>query len=145
MLAALAYSGQIGGFPMEAPATSSSGSDPALDASTVEGEDLHRRGFKLVVSQSDQLAEPGVHPSRPLRPKQASDASALVRSTPDIDLRRRTPPITCTACRVTYLAPVESRASVPGADWICPLCLDERVGEARRGVGEFVPAEKSPE
>jgi hypothetical protein len=127
---------------MEAPATSSSGSDPASDASMVEGEDLHRRVFKLVVPQSDQLAGPGVHPSHP---EQASDPSALVRSTPDIDLRRRIPPITCTACRVTYLRPIGSGASAPEADWICPLCLDERVGEARQGVGEFVPAEKPPE
>ena len=142
MLAALAYSGQIGGFPMEAPATSISGLDPASEASIVEGEDRHRRAFELVVGQSDPLPALGGHASQAER---ASDTQALLRSAPDIDLRRRIPPITCNACRVTYLRPIGLRASAPAAEWVCPLCLGERGGKTSPGVDEFVPAEKPPE
>lgn len=142
MLAALACSGQIGGFPMEAPATSISGLGPASGSSIIEGQDRHRRVFKLVVAKSDQHPAPGGHASNP---EQASDTRPLARSTSDIDLRRRIPPITCTACRVTYLRPIGLRASAPAANWVCPPCLGERDGKTPPGVDELVPTEKPAE
>jgi hypothetical protein len=40
-----------------------------------------------------------------------------------ITLRRRTPPITCTACDVIYLTADPLPASVRTTDWICGGCL----------------------
>jgi hypothetical protein len=128
----LAYSGQIGGFLMETPATvttSISGPDPVSETLAVEDEDPNTRVLKLVAPEFDRLEASGVHPSR-LGP--ASGTGALVRSTPDIDMRRRFPPITCTACRVTYLTAIRWRASAPAAAWVCPHCLGDPEGEVRR-------------
>ena len=120
-------------------ATSISGSNPVPDALAIEREDPDRCVLKLVAPASDRLAASRFHPSYP---DQAS---------PDIDLRRRFPPITCTSCGVTHLRSVGLPASSRAEDWICPLCLRrsvllaESVAEARREVGEIEATERPPE
>jgi len=45
-----------------------------------------------------------------------------------IELRRRSPPITCVSCQVIYLTPVPLPAAVRAEHWICGLCLGDLVG-----------------
>jgi hypothetical protein len=67
---------------------------------------------------------PSHHPSHPrsgshwMRPKPGSD----------IELRRRSAPITCGTCRVTYLTPVPLPASVKAEPWVCSVCLHALFG-----------------
>ncbi len=65
-----------------------------------------------------------------------SEPVAGISPTPDIELRRRFPPITCTACRVTYITDVGSRAPARATGWVCPRCRDEPRVEAHGGTGE---------
>jgi hypothetical protein len=46
----------------------------------------------------------------------------------DIELRRRSAPITCGTCRVTYLTPVPLPASVKAEPWVCSVCLHALFG-----------------
>lgn len=61
------------------------------------------------------------HPSH----KHPLTARAALRQASGIALRRRTPPITCTACDVIYLAAHPLPVSVPPDHWICGGCLRE--------------------
>jgi hypothetical protein len=128
VLAALAYSGQIGGFPMEAPATTTpsiAGPEPASADLATDGGEPHRPVSKSSNLQVVPPLPPRAHPSHPAHP---AGGKPLVRSTSDIELRRRFPPITCTVCRITYLTP-GLQASSPPADWVCSVCLaDSKIG-----------------
>jgi hypothetical protein len=57
------------------------------------------------------------HPSR--RPADR----VLARPRSEIELRRRTAPITCVSCQVIYLTPVALPASVRVDSWVCGRCL----------------------
>jgi hypothetical protein len=46
----------------------------------------------------------------------------------DIELRRRSAPITCGTCRVTYLTSVPLPASVKAEQWVCSVCLHDLFG-----------------
>jgi hypothetical protein len=61
-----------------------------------------------------------------------------------IELRRRSPPITCISCQVTYLTPVPLPAAVPAENWICSLCLGDLVGaDLQPGPGAQADGTKS--
>jgi hypothetical protein len=64
------------------------------------------------------------HPSH----KHPLTARSVVRQASGIALRRRTPPITCTACDVIYLTAVPLPAAVTPDHWICGGCLRELLG-----------------
>jgi hypothetical protein len=136
---ALVLSEQIGGFSMETPARPVTAvrahlalvpveqvgaSDERPDPRQVVTDSLPRRSGQAAASMAH-------HPSHPSVPR-GSDLSGGS----DIELRRRSSPITCSACQVTYLTRVSLPMSVVAAHWVCPLCLSVLLGAAVPAEGQ---------
>jgi hypothetical protein len=137
---------QIGGFPMEAPAMQAKAARrnhltavpaavataPVSQTEQTEQTDDHASMAELIYAWSGQTARSSVaaHPSsQPLQKKHPNFRT-------EITLRRRTPPITCSACDVTYLTGVALPSSVPAAHWVCATCLGDLLGSEPAEVTE---------
>lgn len=111
---------------METPLTSAA---PAADPITSLA---HKRAV-MIDDLTDVLldgitdADP-LEPAHPARQRAGRRTRATARSS---DSNRECPPITCTACRVTYIATVALPASVSPEGWICGGCLGDLLIDPR--------------
>jgi hypothetical protein len=69
-------------------------------------------------------------------PPRAQPADASL-SMAKIEHRRRTPPVTCTSCRVTFMPSALAGPPVDPKEWVCQRCTDR--------LSEPPPEPDSPE
>ncbi len=57
-----------------------------------------------------------------VHPSIASAPAVATRESPDIQLRRRSQAVTCSACQVTYMASALPETTVVSDAWTCERC-----------------------